>query len=164
MSCWHQVSQSKCYLKSSWRVTLTLLPPSLSLSISLPHSLFPLSLNHLLFSLFSGCSKCLETAVWAGTGPGGWPHQGTVGHGSRQACSQHLHIRSALDVLPISQPLWIWGSRCACVCVRTRACERANLGYCKSQVLQAGPSSAPSPPTHTRPNISAQHYSSIGKQ
>lgn len=35
---------------------------------------------------FSGCSKCLETAVGARTGPGGRPRQGTVGRRSHQSC------------------------------------------------------------------------------
>lgn len=129
-------------------MTLTLLPPSLPLSLP------PSSLNHLLFPLFSGCSKCLETAVGAGTGPGGWPHQGTVGRGSCQA-RRHRALRSRRAGRLTHQGgqmfVW-WGARCAC----------ATLAYCKSSALQAGPSSAPSPFTHTHPKSALNIFPPIG--
>lgn len=69
----------KCYLKSSWHSlsshpvfdspTLPTFPTS---QLTWPSVVPPLL-------LFSGCSKCLETAVGAGTGPSGRPHQGTLG-------------------------------------------------------------------------------------
>lgn len=76
----------KCYLKSSWRLTLTLFPPSLRLPpFSTPASkLTRPSVVSPPPPLFSGCSKCLETAVGAGTGPSGRPNQGMVGPGWHQ--------------------------------------------------------------------------------
>lgn len=114
-------------------MTLTLLPPNLSPSL-LPHSL-----DHLLFPLFSGCSKCLETAVGAGTGPGGWPHQGTVGHGSCQTRRQTLRAHCVLDVFP----------------VRVDRCLSSQMCVCQSGLLQILSAAGwphrqlpPQPPTH----------------
>lgn len=101
-------------------VTLTLFPPSLPLSLP------PYSLDHLLFPLFSGCSKCLETAVRTGTGPGGWPHQGTVRRGFHQT-----QVHTTMSPVRV----------CVCVCLKLIA---------KPHPCRLPPSSAPSPHTHTQ--------------
>lgn len=107
-------------------MTLTLLPPHLPLSL-------PWSLHHLLFPLFSGCSKCLETAVGARTGPGGRPHQGTVGHGSRQNRTPRSLGAGSLT--------------CRAEHVLVTRSQMLLFGLVQSEpsVLQVGPASTPSP-------------------
>lgn len=142
VSCWHQVSQSKCYLKSSWRVTLTLLPPNL------PPSFPPSSLTHstICCSLSSQAAlSALKQLSEQGLDPVDGPIK--VRYDADPRPMPHAH--SMQDVLPVRAV--------TCLCSEEPDVH-VPVWFIANPQLQAGPSSAPSPATHTHPTFPLNIY------